>query len=249
MTTQSRKNIATFEWIAARQVRTMLAAVLLHSTTVSAEVTWPAVGVPQSIETFAMGGEMAVNGLPLRMRGLWSRLPPTEVAALFRASLGNPLAENAQGAKVVLGRAMGEFYATVQLEPAGSGTRGVVAVTRLSAAIKGRVATRQTEQRLITRFPAGSKLVSRITSEDGLRHSDALTLSNSLDVEFNVQHIKQMLDAEGYQFERAAPSASGKGVTLFFKQRGAQAVAVVYREPSGNTAIIVNTVTDRAEAK
>jgi hypothetical protein len=97
-----------------------------------------------------------------------------------------------------------------------------------------------------------------MSSVDAQRRSDALTLSNSLGVELNVQHLRQMLEAEGYRLERAAATApttisrrqpQGPGATLFFARPGAQAVAVVYREASGNTAIVLNTVTELEPAK
>jgi hypothetical protein len=258
MDSQRRRTIATAGRLAFRQVRPLLAVVLMHGGAASAAQTWPTVPIPQGVATFAMGDEVTVNGLPLRMRGLLSSQPPAQVAALFRASLGHPLVETTQGEKLVLGRALGEFYATVQLEPAAAGTRGLVAVTKLSATMNGREATRQTSQHLLSRFPAGSTLLSHMSSVDAQRRSDALTLSNSLGVELNVQHLRQMLEAEGYRLERAAATApttisrrqpQGPGATLFFARPGAQAVAVVYREASGNTAIVLNTVTELEPAK
>lgn len=241
------------------QVRAVLAALLLHGAAASAEMTWPTVAMPQGIASFAMGGELSVNGLPLRMRGVLSDRPPAQVAALFRASLGQPLVETAQGAKLVMGRALGEFYATVQLEPAGTGTRGVVAVTRLSAALGARAAIKESGQRVLSHFPAGSRLVTQMSSVDGTRRADFLTLSNNLDVEFNVGYIKHTLDADGYTLERATspialtngavPQNGRAGTTLFFKRRDAEAVAMIYRDTGGDTAIVLNTVTALEHAK
>lgn len=243
-------------------LRATLAVWLWHSAAAivaAAEAPWPSMAIPDGLQTFAMGDEVVVNGVPLRMRGLVSALAPAQVAAQFRASLGQPLSSTTQGARLVLGRALGEFYATVQLEPAGSGTRGVIAVSRLGAALSGRNTDHAITQRQLTRFPAGSRLLSRVSSIDGLQRADALALSNGLNVELNVRHLQQTLSAEGYQLQRTTPSATlsrsllhprpGSDTTLFFTRPGAQAIAVLRRNASGNTDIVLNTVTDLEQTK
>lgn len=252
MARQSRTNTLVAGGKGVAQVRMALAVLLLHTgSAIPAEPAWPTVAMPQGVESFTMGGEVLINGLPLRMRGVLSAQTPLQVAALFRASLGQPLVENSRGATQVLGRAFGEFYATVQLEPAGTGTRGVVAVTRLSAA------QRNSGQRSLTRVPAGSRLISQVSSVDGTRHADFLTLSNGLDVAYNIGYVKRALDAEGYTLERVmSPAGQGNsasqtaptGTTMLFKRGGAEVVAVIYRD-SGGTSIALNTVTELEHTK
>lgn len=252
MARHSRTNTSVDRRKVVAQVRLILAAVLLYASAATpAEPAWPTVSIPQGVDSFAMGGEVLANGLPLRMRGVLSAKTPAQVATLFRTSLGQPLVENTRGATHVLGRAFGEFYATVQLEPAGTGTRGVVAVTHLSATQRGN------GERPPTRFPAGTRLISQVSSVDGTRHAEFLTLSNGLDVAYNISYIKRTLDAEGYSLERAtSPAAHGhaasatthEGTTMLFKRSGAEIVAVIYRD-SGGTAIVLNTVTELERSK
>ncbi|PHV04088.1 hypothetical protein CSQ96_27645 [Janthinobacterium sp. BJB412] len=245
--------------IAAGQVRLALAVIMLFGSTASlAEAPWPVVAIPRGIEPFDMGGEMTVNGLPLRMQGLLSAKSPAQVAALLRASMGQPLVEDTQGTKLVLGRSMGEFYATVQLEPAGSGTRGLVAVTRLRTAIDEHAKIKDEGRRVLSRFPSGSRLVSRTNSINGNQRDEYLVLSNAHSPEFNVESVKRTLGAEGYSLERmstpghvenTAPIQPGGGATLQFKRSDGEAVAVIYREAGGGTAIVLNTVTFLEHAK
>lgn len=53
-------------------MRATLAAILLCNANVKAEpgVAWPEPPIPQGVETFNTGGQMDVNGVPLRMCGL-----------------------------------------------------------------------------------------------------------------------------------------------------------------------------------
>ncbi len=246
--------------IAAGRARIALAAAMLLGSAASlADAPWPVVAIPKGIEPFDMGGEMNVNGLPLRMRGLLSTKSPTQVAALLRTSLGPPLVEHAQGNKLVLGRGMGEFYATVQLEPSGSGTRGLIAVTRLSAAIKEHTGLKEAGRHILSRFPAGSRLVSRTNSSDGKRRDEYLVLSNAHAPGLNIDNVKHLLAADGYSLERAsaqghtgnaaATRTGSGGTTLQFKRADGEAVAVVYRQAGGDTAVVLNTVTYLAPAK
>lgn len=245
---------------AGGQIRLALAAIMLFGSTASqAESSWPMIAIPKSIERFDMGGEMAINGLPLRMQGLLSAKSPSQVAALFRSSLGQPLVENTQGTKLVLGRSMGEFYATVQLEPAGSGTRGLLAFTRLSAAISERASRQEADQHALSRFPSGTRLLSRTNSTNGKQRDEYLVLNNAHSPEFNVECVKRTLGAEGYALERtvepgrventALIQAVRGGTTLQFKRTNSEAVAIIYREASGHTAIVLNTVTFLEHAK
>jgi len=225
-----------------------LALLLPCGAAVSAPTAWPVIAVPAGIETFATGGEMRVNGLPLHMRGVLSARTPAQVAALFRASLGQPLTEHTRDGTLVLGRALGEFYATVQLQPAGSGTRGLLAVSRLGAAPGPHDSP---TDRLLSRFPAGSRLLTQTRSVDGPRRAELLTVSNAMGVESNVRHLRRALEAQGYTLERAdsAASAPGGATSLFFKTSGSEALAVIYRDSQGNTAIALNTITRLESAR
>ena len=94
---------------------------------------WPEVKLPPAVQRFDVGQHMTVNGLPMRVRGFLSPESPATLAAWFRASLGSPLVESRHNGKTILGRPQGAYYLTVQIEPAGSGTRGLVAHTAVPA--------------------------------------------------------------------------------------------------------------------
>lgn len=228
-----------------------LVASLPHGGAVGAPaLVWPEIAPPPGVASFATGGDASVDGLPLRMYGIVSALPPSQVAVLFRARLGAPLVETTRGATLVLGRALGEFYVTVQLEPAGPGTRGVVAVSRPGAALREYAVATESRRHLLARFPAGSRLLSRSSVVDGARRAELLALDNGLGVDLNVRHLSRALAAQGYALRQTSPAAGrDEGVTLFFTRRDGQASAVIFRDRGGRTAIALNTVTDMEPAK
>ncbi|MCW2858275.1 MAG: hypothetical protein JWR52_3890 [Marmoricola sp.] len=224
-----------------------------------AQPSWPLVSIPKGVTTTGQVEEMTANGLPIRMRSFTSAATPPQVAELFRQSLGQPLVENTVGAKLVLGRSQGEHYVTVQLAAAGSGTRGVIAVTELSAAINGSASSRNADQRLLAKLPAGFKIVSRTVSVDARNRVEHVVLTNTHSITLNAESVKSMLGADGYIFERETQptgeyfprreAASRDARMLFFKNSGGEAVAVVSRDDSGRAGVVLNTTSYLERAK
>jgi hypothetical protein len=221
---------------------------LLAGGAAHAQTAWPSVALPEGIETFSIGEQVSANGRPVRMRGFVSSTAPARMVQLFKASLGQPLVEDISAAKTVLGRAQGEFYVTVQLETAGAGSRGVIALTRLRSMLADRDASKQADQRLLSRLPASTRLVSRTASVDGWNHAQHLVFTNALSPELNTSAVARMLGADGFALEREAPAASS-GKTLFFRRSDGEALAVIFRDPSGSSLIVLNTIRFSGAAK
>ena len=143
--------------------------------------SWPSVPLPRGLNTFDIGQQVSVNGLPMHLRGFVSATDSRELAEAFRQSLGKPLVENLFGSKLVLGRLEAEHYLSVQIESAGSGSRGILAVTHLKAAYDNQATTRDNTQRWLTRLPAGSQLLSQMESQDAGKLSRHLVITNTQD--------------------------------------------------------------------
>jgi hypothetical protein len=147
----------------------------------------------------------------------------------------------------------------VQLAAAGSGTRGVIAVTELTAAINGSSSSRDANQRLLAKLPAGFKIVSRTVSVDARNRVEHVVLTNTHSITLNTESVKSMLGADGYMFERETQptsqflprreAASRDARMLFFKNSGGEAVAVVSRDDSGRTGVVLNTTSYLEHAK
>ncbi len=231
-------------------------ALALAGACAQARNDWPKVALPDDAKVFPIGEQVAVNGMPMRMQGFVSKASPAESAAWFRRSLGKPLVENTVGKKLVLGRAQGPYYISVQLEalgPSHPGTRALVAVSDLTAAYERRDDTKAASERLLARLPAGTHLVSKMSSGDGGKSASYVVLTNSFELALNRERLIGMLREDGYALEREAladtppgqPSQVGldAGKTLFFKGAGKEAIAVISRDLSGKTTLVLNTVT------
>lgn len=244
----------TSGWPLIRCLRTLLAVapLLFAAGAALAQVSWPQVPIPEGVTTTDQGEQITANGLPIRMRGFTSSAAPVQVAEQFHQSLGQPLVEDRVGAKLVLGRLQGEHFVTVQLEAAGTGTRGLIAVTELTAALNGSTALRNADQRLLAKLPAGFSIVSRTTSADVRNRVEHIVLSNGHSIALNTESVKSMLGADGFTLERESQptgqSRSHRGAAtrdskmLFFRSPSGEAVAVISRDDTGKTAVVLNTI-------
>ncbi len=215
--------------------------------------SWPQIAIPEGMETFDMGEQVTMNGVPMRMLGFRSSATPAQAAGRFRESLGKPFVENEIGSNLVLGRARGEHYVTVQIVPAGTGVRGIIAITSLADAIANRDATRATEERLLSSMPPASSLVSRTNSVDGKNSSEQLIFTNLHSLEINVTYVKKMLESSGFTLERETRpgdrgltyrgAASNERRPLFFKAKDGEAIAVIFQDSGGRTAVVLSTIT------
>jgi hypothetical protein len=209
----------------------------------SAENLWPQIALPAHARVFEIVTQASVNGLPMQLRGFLSDTAPEQLLTWFRQRMGQPLMESAIGNKRVLGRLQGAHYITLQLEPAGQGTRGLIAVTALASAYSQRAVTEAETARLLSGFPPGSRLLNHIVSSDAGKVSTYVLLTNGQDEASNLQSVKDMMRADGLALENEAISGAAAGArTAFFKGRNREAVAIVYRDAGGQSAIVMNQI-------
>lgn len=255
------QRIARFvELFAARRILAMGMVLLVSAEASSAQSVWPKIALPKDVSAFDIGrGPMAVNGMPMRMQGFVSKTRTAQLAEWFRQSMGRPVAETLLARKLILGKAQGEYYLTVQLEPAGSGTRGLIAITHLKGAYENQAETEAATERWLSRLPAGSLLLSRIESEDAGKIAGHLVIVNNHGEDLNRDRLTALMHEDGLELEREAASNAGTAVqpsvamdnrkTLFFKGRDKEAMAVIAKDATGRTAIVLNTITSMERFK
>lgn len=214
---------------------------------------WPDIVLPKQARGIDVGRQVTLNGMPMRLQGFLSELNPHAAADAFRQLLGKPLVETTQGGKLVLGRAQGEHYLVVQIEAAGSGSRGIVAVSHLKAAGERQAATQAEAQRWLDRLPAGSRLLSEMESEDAGRMARQLVFTNAQSEPLNRDRLVGLLAEEGFRLDREGKPEETNGSTrderladsrlLFFKGTRKEATATLHRDDSGRTTTVLNIVT------
>lgn len=237
----------------------VLGLLVSHGSYAQTQDRWPTIALPQTVTSFDVGRHVTVNGMPMRMQGFVSSMNSAELAKWFRQSMGKPLVENTLASKLILGRNQGDYYLTVQLEPTVAGARGVASVTDLKTANDNRAAFQQQTENWLARFPAGSRLLSQMSSEDAGKLSTHLLVTNLQSETLNYERLKSLMRSDGFEIERESqanekvsaqlPANLANGKTLIFKGPGKEAVATIYRDKTGQTAIVLNIITQMERFK
>jgi hypothetical protein len=204
---------------------------------------WPHVALPPGAQTFDVGRQLLVNGLPMQVRGFLSHEPAARLVDWFRASLGSPLLEDRRGLTTILGRAEGAYYLTVQIEPAGSGARGLVALTDVPGMMAGRSEARAQEARLQALLPAGMRILSLVRAFDDGRMSEHLVLESAESLAAARQALIRVFRHDGYTPGRVVASAAPPGATLYFQAPGREAMAILTRSDDRLTGIVLSIAT------
>lgn len=202
---------------------------------------------------------MTVNGIPLRVQGFYVKTAQGETAHWFRQRLGNPVVENKLGSALVLGRAEGQHYITVTLSPEPHGTSGIVTIAHLHAAYYSRDTKKAATERLLSRLPPGSALITELQSADGGKQSRYYVLSNTYPEDVNRDRIVDLMREDGLALRSQVIAPEGtleRGVTqlsngtvFFFTGNGNEAIAVIGRNTIGRTVVQVNVISDLASYK
>lgn len=210
-------------------------------TAAAAQSAWR---LPDEAQSFEIARDITAGGIPMRLSGFVSALPPPALAERFRQSLGEPLVETkmktprAHG--IVLGRMQRDGYLTVQIEAAGSGARGIIAMSDLNNSSARRRKALEDGRRWQARLPAGTRILSDIRSRDGDRLWHQLVLSNALTPEGNRAVLERLMREDGMQLAHQAARASGQ--SLLFAGPGREATASILRSADGASAIVLDIV-------
>jgi hypothetical protein len=232
-----------------RLSRLVLLLALAGFVTPAASVTqWPEVGLPPGAQGFSLDGSMSAGGMRMQVHGFLSHQPAPAVIAWFRASLGQPLVENQLGTSTVFGRAQGSRYLTVQIEPAGSGSRGLIAQTGVPALASDREAEHALQARWLARLPPDMRLQTLIRGHDGGRHYQYLVLESPHAPGLSRHAISSLMQRDGYLLEREVQAMSPPSYTLYFRGAAREATAVILAHANGSSAIVLNTIVTASAA-
>lgn len=214
---------------------------------------WPVIAMPPSVQSFAVGEKIVSNGMLIRVQGFVApNKTVTDLADWYRRSLGHPLVENRLGDKLILGCAREGYYVTVQIESSGKGARGLVAVSDLKGMNESRERLVRDSRGWLNRWPAGSQVISHMTSEEGGRITSQWAISNGHSAILNRNALVSLMSQDGYSLEREAASDAVAVEQLAFHLRGSrvlhftgegkQASATIAHDPQGRANIVLQTI-------
>ena len=217
------------------------------STVVQAQV-WPVIELPPNVDTFTVGDQLTANGVPMRVRGFVAKhMTVAQAVDWFKRSMGQPLVENKLGKQIILGRAQGGFYFTVQIESMREGgfggVKGLTAVSDIAAFNAGKSQQVREVSRWLDRWPAGTQEMNRMSSQDHQKTSVYMSLRNGHSAELNRLALIDALKQDGLSLERETAKETRAGMSLLFKGVHKEATATIAKTEAGKTDIVINTIT------
>lgn len=241
----------------ARSFRSFVVAFGLLCTLLagaSQQRDWPNLPTPAHLESFEVGSQNNINGIPVRIQGFVSDRSISELNQWYRQKMGGQWVENKLGKKTVLGQRQGDFFVTVELEAmlgglSGSTTKVVTAIMDLQ-----RPATQPTRGLdafgdWAKRLPVNSQVLSHLTDSSDTHESLHLVAVNGHSVALNAQHFRRQFGQLGYQQDTlTAPAGVQKTrrdtepapqEKLSFTAPNTEAVVVLGKDDTGRSTVVL----------
>ncbi len=207
---------------------------------------WPLVPLPAQAKRVPLPEQISVNGLVVRQQLFESNDKPKAVTDWFRKQWGEPLVENAMGGRLVLGKAVGGHYVTVQLSALAGGTQGLVAVSDLQASVAGQQQHHQQAQEWAARLPPGTQVLQHVATVEAGKRSEQWLMVNQHSVQLNAELLRAQLEQRGYAFQRelasrrAPGTAEEGGRTLLFAGPSGEAMATLSQGAQQRVSVLLN---------
>lgn len=193
----------------------------------------PEIGPPPQGEVRWVSRSMRMNGVPMTLQIVHSRLQPPEVfghyESTLRAKTHSEMHRSTSGEWQVLGIGSPQHYITIQVRQTGAGSEGTIVVTGFPA-----TAT------FVTDFPRppSTRLLSVQEYDDAGLESEHLSLSSRRGVSIEARGFFNELTREGWQVTQRDAGRS----TVLEAHRGAEQAFVTLAPDSTQpsmTAIVV----------
>jgi hypothetical protein len=200
----------------------------------------PDIGPPPQGEVRWIARSMRMNGMPMTLKVIQTRLSPTELFSFYEASMrgqaDTELRRSTMGEWQLLSIKSADHYATIQVRPVIAGSEGTIAVT---------ASPEQATQKLSSEFPRPltTRIVGLQEYDDAGIESEHISFSSRRTVTMEARAFQQELERQGWQItkQQATRSLVGRGVVIEAQHGAQQALLTLLPDamhPS-TTAIVV----------
>lgn len=185
---------------------------------------------------------MLYNGVPMSVKRFDSEQKPADILAFYRRAWASATPAAAPQEYSVdpwqtIAVMRGKCFFTVQVQPAGSGSTGLLSAT--SAPDKTRLVSSDKALPMMS----GSSILNDIEHRDDGKTARTLLLSNGFSPDANLDFYRQNLGDQGWKAVSSyrMTTKKGPGITLVMKRGLAEANLVITSE-GGKTMILANLV-------
>lgn len=212
-----------------------MGVILLLSTTFS-YAEWPSLPFPSDAKVEAIGNNVRLNGVPMRMYRLLSRQNVEGMMDFYRGALGLDYVEAKVHRVKMLSQMRGDYFITVRVVPLETNmTETLIAISDGSAS--------QSNQDMPLGFvlPAGSILLSDMESLDIGKSSRQLIFNNQHSMQANQDFLVAALQAKGYKLQTQYTQQKTNSLSLMFDGYQREAMVVVTRDAE-KTNVVMTTI-------
>lgn len=212
------------------------ALLLLLLGPVVAHAAWPQIGFPQGAQVEAIGDQVRLNGIPMRMYRVVSKQSPLDLVDFYRSEMGVRRAERRLSDSVILSQERGDYFITVKVRALSA------KVTEVLVSASDMVeAKRAAHRSLGFGLPADSVVLSDMESVDAGKRSRQLVINNSHALDTNVVALTQELASRGLQPDGAPERHTDSEHVQMFKGAQQEARLTVVRR-AGKAHIVLTTI-------
>ena len=163
--------------------------VLLALPAAAGAASLPQPPLPPATHTADVAQHLVFNGLDMHAQVFDSNQAPAQVIAFYRQAWDGRVVVNPMGDAQVIGHRDGDYYVTVEVRPAGSGSRGNIGVIDVAHA------PHDFEPGKGLPRPMGSKVFNDIAYPDDRVPARTVAMTNGLSPQQNVAWFRERVAA------------------------------------------------------
>ena len=197
---------------------------------------WPDIPFPDGAQAEAIGNEVRLNGIPMRMHRVLAEQSSGDLVDFYRNALGPRHAVRLVAGSTILSQERGDYFITVRVRAiSAKGTEVLVSASDMVEA------KRVAGQPLGFGLPANSAVLSDMESVDAGRRSRQLVVANQQGVGTNVQAFTRELAGRGFGPDGAPTKNTSSEYVQHFKGQRREAQLTVVQK-AGVSSIVLTTI-------
>jgi hypothetical protein len=217
-----------------KRVLSLLGAALLPA--VSEAASWPAVKLPDGMHAAEVSSHMIYNGTDMRGQVFTSSQNAADIIKFYRQLWGKQAVLDQIPGWQVIGHREGAFYITVQVRPAGSGSRGDIGITRIPAQRS------KAELGAGVPHPSNTNVLNDIIYPDDRTPARTLAMANGLSLEQNASYYREHLAATGWKAADSHACPYGASSCVMNYEHGNQKMMVALTRNGSHSQIVINLI-------
>lgn len=213
--------------------RRLLLPALAMLPAVALADSWPQPPLPDGTKTADVAQHMVFNGLDMHAQVFRSNQTPAQVVAFYRNTWNGRVVVNPLGDAQVIGHRDGDYYVTIQVSPAGGGSKGNIGVVDVADAPHDFQPGKGLPR------PMGSTVFNDIAYPDDRVPARTVAMTNALSPRQNAAWFRERLAGEGWK--NVDDNRCAQDACVLGYERGDSHLALVAtRTRDGHSQVVLN---------